>query len=190
MKKIYRDILFPALVTYIPEKLQGFSLFKPITPRKDKERSAMGRGGTYFRKEYLPNTSIFLTFWALERDIFELDIGWSAKGRFPFDVDRPSLWALPPDLKFADEGWIGLGTLIQATEGVSWDGWRVWKCSVPPLHPDYRSIYVKESLLPVSKEDAAKRVDSVIQTVFRDLNKYVEPFIDLIGCQLSETKKL
>lgn len=175
MRKEFREPLLQEIGSLMNERLNGFESYSPRIGKADKGRSMMARGGEYFRREDSGGGLLFLAFWTLSRaDTLMLDIGWSAKGRFPFDVERPSMWSLPESpATVPEEGWIEFGALYHHRHNTAWLGWQLWECSVKPDHPDYRKIFVEESLRPVSPTGAQSQVALVVQEVAEALAEFL-----------------
>ena len=183
MKKIYHDEFAVAIEKYVSEHLPNFTLFRWRRKIGDKSESTMGRGGTYYRTVREDGTAIFLAFWAAKMsEALRLDIGWSRSGRFPYDIDRP-LISLLKSFDFEslpDEGWVDEVTTFQvagATKAPDWQGWQAWRCSVSPKHPQFRRIFIEESLRQVTGDDARRAVENTLPEVFSDMQNYVQPFL-------------
>jgi hypothetical protein len=142
----------------------------------------MARGGDYYVRTERGG-DVFLALWTSPRaDTLFLDIGWSRHHRFPFDIPRPSLWEFPPsDSAIPDEGWLEFTNLVYEREKKAWLGWRLWVCSVSSDHPEYKKIFIQESIQPVSQAEAHERVANAVPSILADILAYLPSFIENLG---------
>ena len=127
-------------------------------------------------------------FWAFisfiphrTQERFAADVGWSRKQRFPWSIQRPTTipQVLTAFAQKTDECMVDFADLLNCATGSGvFFGWDVWRCSVPPDHPDFKKTFIAEDLKAVTEEEARSRSDDAAVLAITDIQKYAMPFIE------------
>ncbi|MFA6984720.1 MAG: hypothetical protein WC213_00745 [Arenimonas sp.] len=180
MKAIYARHLDIVLKHEVPEQLPGFEYFKPRLSKIERAKSKLEPGDRIFQKSAGDKIRLFLIFSTHPRqEEFNLEIGWSTKGRFPADLEMPSTSPSPDNAEMlADEGVVGFYNLYPRVTGKSHLGWAVWRCSVTIDHPRFREIFVQEDLQEVTEEKASERVKKAVSDCLADIKSVALPYFE------------
>jgi hypothetical protein len=181
MKAIYAKYLKDALKKKLADRLPQFEPFSVRLTKEQRAASTMMPGEQVFVWKATPQFWVFLSFIPHSRqERFTSDIGWSKKQRFPWDVPRPTIYSVGKDLSEAnlDEAMVDFTDLLKRETGSGvFFGWDVWKCSVPPEHPDFKKIFIAEDLRPVSDEEANRLAENAASLAVDDVVRYAMPYI-------------
>jgi hypothetical protein len=177
MKKIYSGHLAIRLENEIPKRLPGFRLFSKPLPRSPKP-SNLSKGDVVFECRETDGLGLFLIFSKHPRqEEFNLDLAWTSAPEFPFALEIPSERIQPDGAEMrSDAGIVGFYELYPMVTGKSHLGWSVWKCSLDPLHPDFRRRFVEEDLQPVTDEQASERVSRAVNASIEDIQDVAIPY--------------
>ena len=108
-----------------------------------------------------------------------VEVGWSTLGRFPYDLSRTLPTSASRERReFAlSECFVATSGLFILTRGRPDGLWQVWSCSAAIDDPDYSRIFEEEDQAPVSGDQAAARVQAVVEEAVRDLAEVVVPYL-------------
>ena len=184
MKKIYRKYLIKILGLRIPEELTGFEKFKVKIAAADKERSNLVPAEEIYCKKIDDKLWLFLSIIpnGTQEQIW-LEVGWSSKGRFPWNIGRPTVWDINKERSefMLDECMLIYGSiyrLVKTPDSPAHAGWDVWDCSVDTSDPRFLERFILEDSLPVSEELAELRVHSAIDIFLKDVKSFVLPYLE------------
>jgi hypothetical protein len=182
MKKIYGNHLTIALNEIMPIEFKGFERFNIGVPVSEKKNSTIQIGEKIYRRKIDDKMFLFLSIIPHNRqEQFMLEFGWSNKGRFPWDINRPTVFIENLYSEFIlDECMLDYGDIfkINNPQELAHSGWKVWECSVDTSDPSFFQKFVFEDSLPVDEEIAKKRVSNAIDTFLSDVKREVLPYFE------------
>lgn len=199
MKSIYRK----HVRAQMDEVLVAAAIsFEPVTFKLTKEQRrsfVLFPGSWIYRRRVSNELHLFLHIIPDQKqERFLLEIGWSLRGRFPFELSGLNNF-MPADkseLQF-DEYLVDFGQLYHRTCGKGFIGWNVWECSeeFPQLDAsrledaDYkvefeshlnkwREACAREDLVEMSDEEARDRSQVAVSKFIADVKTVALPYFD------------
>lgn len=116
-----------------------------------------------------------------KREAFGLEIGWSAKGRFPKLSPRPSGSPTPNRTEFKNAEFIcRLGDLYEQPGNL----WFI-QPDIDPFKDDFLE-FVKNSVKPISQEEAASLVVPLVVDATSKLMSFGIPYLNEYLCSIGE----
>lgn len=180
MKAVYFKQVDVALHEQVPRQLPGFEPFRLRLSKDQRSTSNVERSDRIFRRSAQDGLGLFLVFCPHPRqEELYVDLAWSTKGRFPFDLQRPSLLLRAGRAELdCDEAIFGGDQFFPRETGKSHLGWPVWRCSVDIDDPSYMQAFLQEDMAPVSERQARDRAESAVTQSLADIKARVLPYFD------------
>jgi hypothetical protein len=180
MKAVYFKQVAAILDERVPQQLPGFEPFKLQLAKDERTTSNVERTDRVFRRRVREGLDLFLVFCPHPRqEELYVDLAWSTRGRFPFDLQRPSLLLKSGRGEFdREEAIFGGDQFFPRERGKSHLGWAVWRCSVGVDDPSYMQVFIQEDLAPVSEAQARSRAESAVMQGLADIKTWVLPYFD------------
>ncbi|GFO55008.1 hypothetical protein GMSM_20150 [Geomonas sp. Red276] len=183
MKKIYLNHLKKELRHRIPDELTGFEFLAVKVPSADKQKSHLRTNEQIFARNFNDKLLLFLCITPdIKQEAFWLEIGWSNRGRFPYDINFLLADIDETKSEFQKDEYVFNYNCLYALKKdkalPSHSTWKVWQCSVPVNDPTYAAKFIAESLAPVSEEMANQMVNQAINMLIEDVKRIVLPYFE------------
>ena len=178
MKTIYFKQIDALLHNLVPRELAGFEPYR--LRRSSRAPCNIERTDRIFRRTVRDGFDLFIVFCPNPRqEELYVDLAWSTKGRFPCDIQRPSVILSPGRTELCqEEAFFGCDQLFTRETGKSHTGWAVWRCSVDINDPNFRRVFVQEDMAPVTDEQAHNRAESAVSQCLADIKVILMPYFD------------
>ncbi len=179
MKKIYRQALQVEFEKEMKEQLNLFSQFKLKLTKEQKSETVIFAGSEIYAYQFHEHLTFFLHMIPRQtQEGFLLEFGWSVNGVFPHKLTRQIGPKLTGEEMASNDMLLDYGVLHHKKYNQGFLDWKVWEPSVPRGHPQWREIFIKEDLLPVSEEQAQERVKKPVAQCIKAIKDDVIPYFN------------
>ena len=179
MKAIYAKHVRAQLEEQMAAQFPHFEPFALRLKKDERHKATVFPGERIFR--WVPGGDLhcFISVIPHQRqEKFMIEAGWSALGRFPYDIRRPTASPTRERKEFSlAECMVSFERLYHMKYGRAHLGWAVWKCSVDIDHPRFKEIFIEEDLAPVSEEQAFAMAKEAVRKAIEDTRDVVIPYL-------------